>query len=119
SFYLVDATRVYLDGKIAIYEDDALSAEFKAANSATMAQNYQRIGDQFNEDMEPIINEYFGDVLRRDSLTDDNGVIIVLVTPRLNASFSGVAGFVTSCDLFANDDTSTPAVGGPYTGEVG
>jgi hypothetical protein len=37
-------------------------------------------------------------------------------TPRINNSFSGVAGFVVSCDQFPNDDTNTPAVGGPYTG---
>ena len=118
SFYALNATRVYFDGKVAIYEDDATPAAFKAANSATMALNYQKIGDQFNADMEPIVRNNFGDILRRDPVTDNNGIMIALFTPRINTSFSGVAGFVVSCDPFANNDTTTTpyAPGGPYTG---
>ena len=116
SFYVVSATRVYYDGKMAIYEDDATPNAFKASVSATMAANYQSIGDQFNADMEPIIRTHFGDILRRDAVTDNNGVLIALFTPRINTSFTGVAGYVVSCDLFPNDDAGTPAVGGPYTG---
>lgn len=119
SYYVVAATRVYFDGKLAIYEDDATPDAFRAANNPTMALNYQRIGDQFNNDMEPIVREHFGDILRRDAETDNNGVLIALFTPRINNSFSGVAGFVVSCDQFPNDDTSTPAPGGPYTSSAG
>jgi IPT/TIG domain len=116
-FYVVAATRVYYNGKIAIYEDDATPADFKAGSNATMADYYQRIGNQFNADMEPVIRNNFGDVLRRDVETDNNGVLVALFTPRINNTFSGVAGFVVSCDQFPNDDTSPePAVGGPYTG---
>ncbi|MBB4637389.1 IPT/TIG domain-containing protein [Longimicrobium terrae] len=116
SYYVVSATRVYFDGKIAIYEDDATPDAFKSANSPAMAANYQKIGDQFNNDMEPILRTNFGDILRRDAETDNNGVLIALFTPRINNSFSGVAGYVVSCDQFPNDDANTPAVGGPYTG---
>jgi len=119
SYFVVDATRVYLDGRIAIYEDDAIADGFKAVNSAVMASNYQRMGDQFNEDMDPLVRDYFGDVLRRDAVLDNNGVLLVLVSPRLNTSFPGVAGFVTSCDQFPNDDANTPPVGGPYAGSTG
>lgn len=118
SFYVVTATRVYYDGKIAMYEDDTTPAALSAAGNPTMAANYQKIGDQFNADMEPIVRTNFGDILRRDAETDANGVLIALFTPRINNSFSGVAGFVVSCDQFANNDTTTtpyPA-GGPYTG---
>jgi hypothetical protein len=69
--------------------------------------------------MEPIVRNNFGDILRRDSVTDNNGIEIALFTPRINTSFSGVASFVVSCDQFPNDDASTPAVGGPYTGSAG
>lgn len=119
NYYVVSATRVYFDGKVAIYEDDALPEPFKAANNASMAQYYQEIGDQFNADMEPIIHDYFGDVLRRDMATDNNGVMLALFTPRINNSFPGVAGFVVSCDLFPNDDANMPEVGGPYTASEG
>ncbi|HEU0051633.1 MAG TPA: IPT/TIG domain-containing protein, partial [Longimicrobium sp.] len=59
-FYVVSATRVYYNGKIAIYEDDATPNAFKASVSATMATNYQNIGDQFNNDMEPVVRTNFG-----------------------------------------------------------
>ncbi|HEX8671927.1 MAG TPA: IPT/TIG domain-containing protein [Longimicrobium sp.] len=119
NFYVVSATRVYYNGKVAIYEDDATPDAFKSSLNATMAANYQKIGNQFNSDMEPIIRNNFGDVLRRDAETDNNGVLVALFTPRINNSFSGVAGFVISCDQFANTDTTTYAVGGPYTGTAG
>jgi IPT/TIG domain len=116
SYYVVSATRVYYNGKLAIYEDDATPDGFKGSLNATMAGYYQQIGDQFNADMEPIVRNNFGDILRRDAVTDNNGIEIALFTPRINNSFSGVAGFVVSCDQFPNDDANSPAVGGPYTG---
>jgi hypothetical protein len=119
SYYVVSATRVYSSGKLAIYEDDATPDAFKSSLNATMAANYQKIGDQFNADMEPIVRNNFGDILRRDAVTDNNGIEIALFTPRINTSFTGVAGFVVSCDQLPNDDASTPAVGGPYTGTGG
>jgi hypothetical protein len=119
SYYVASATRVYYDGKLAIYEDDATPAAFKAANSATMASNYLRIGDQFNADMEPIIRNNFGDVLRRDAITDNNGVLVALFTPLINNIFGGVAGFVVTCDQFPNDDANDPPPGGPYTSSAG
>jgi hypothetical protein len=119
SYYVVSATRVYYDGKIAIYEDDATPDAFKSSLSAAMASNYQRIGDHFNADMEPIIRDNFGDILRRDAETDNNGVLVALFTPHINNNVSGVAGFVVSCDQFPNDDTNDPGVGGPYTASLG
>lgn len=116
NYFLASATRVYAEGKLVIYEDDATPSDLKAANNPAMAGYYDQIGDQFTADMEPIVRLNFGDILRRDAVTDDNGVMIALSTPRLNTSFLGVAGFVITCDQFLNDDTSTPAVGGPYTG---
>ena len=53
-----------------------------------MADYYDKIGDQFNADMEPIIRNNFGDILRRDAVTDNNGVMVALFTPRINTSFS-------------------------------
>lgn len=115
SFYVLSATRVYYDGTLAIYEDDATPNAFKASLNPTMALNYQRIGDQFIVDMEPIVRENYGDILRRDATTDNNGVLVALFTPHINNNVPGVAGFVVSCDQFPNDDTGSPAVGGPYT----
>ena len=116
SYYLANVTRVYAAGKLVIYEDDATPNALKAANNATMADYYARIGDQFNTDMEPLVRSNFGDILRRDAVTDNNGVVVAVSTPRLNDTFPGVSGFVVSCDQFPNDDTNAPGVGGPYVG---
>jgi hypothetical protein len=119
SYYLVNATLVYNSGKVALYEDDATPNVFKDGVNATMHADYIKIGDQFNADMEPIIRNNFGDVLRRDAVTDNNGVVVALFTPRINTSFAPTAGFVVSCDQYPNDDTSSPSVGGPFTGSAG
>lgn len=119
NYYVAAGTRVFYNGKIAIYEDDATPAGLKAAANPAMQDYYNRIGNQFNADMEPIIRNNFGDVLRRDAQTDNNGALIAFFTPRINTSFSGVAGFVVSCDLFPDGDATEPAVGGPYTGTAG
>jgi hypothetical protein len=110
---------VYYNGKIAIYEDDATPAGLKASANATMQDYYNRIGDQFNADMEPVLAANFGDVLRRDAITDNNGVLVALFTPLINTTFSGVAGFVVSCDQYPDADAAEPAVGGPYVGTAG
>ena len=119
NYYVAAGTRVYYSGKIAIYEDDATPAGLKAAANPTMQDYYNRIGDQFNADMEPVIRNNFGDVLRRDAQTDNNGVLVAFFTPLINNNFAGVAGFVVSCDLFPDADAAEPAVGGPYAGTSG
>lgn len=119
SFYVVSAKLVYNSGKLAIYEDDATPVAFQSALNPTMAGYYQAIGDQFNTDMEPIIRNNFGDPLRRDAMTDNDGQVVAVFSPLVNNSFAPRAGFVVSCDQYANDDVSGPAVGGPYTGSGG
>ncbi|HKY98121.1 MAG TPA: IPT/TIG domain-containing protein, partial [Gemmatimonadaceae bacterium] len=103
TFISVNATRVYYNGKIAIYEDDATADAFKASLNPTMQSYYNKIGDQFNADMEPVVRNNFGDILLRDAVTDNNGVLIALFTPKINTTFSGVAGFVVSCDQYPRD----------------
>jgi hypothetical protein len=114
SWYTVNATLVYLSGKLAIYEDNALPAALRASGNPTLAEVYRRTGDQFNADMEPILRANFGDVLRRDAALDNNGVLIALVTPVVNTRFPSVAGFVIACDLFANG----PGNGASNVGEI-
>ena len=103
TFIPVNATRVYYNGKIAIYEDDATADAFKAALNPTMQSYYNKIGEQFNADMEPVVRNNFSDILLRDAVTDNNGVLVALFTPKINTTFSGVAGFVVSCDQYPRD----------------
>ncbi|HLM69739.1 MAG TPA: hypothetical protein VK358_19505, partial [Longimicrobium sp.] len=116
NYYVATGTRVYYSGKIAIYEDDATPAGLKAAANPTMQDYYNRIGDQYNADMEPVIRNNFGDPLRRDAVTDNNGVLVAFFTPLINNNFANVAGFVVSCDQYPDADAAQPAVGGPYAG---
>jgi hypothetical protein len=101
--YTIQATRVYYNGKIAIYEDDSTPVAFKDGSNPAMHDYYTKIGDQFNADMEPILASNFGNVLLRDPAMDNNGVLIALFTPKINNTYPGVAGFVVSCDQFPND----------------
>ena len=119
TFTEVNATRVYYGGKIAIYEDaDSTPVALRAANNPKMAEYYQKIGDQFNADMEPIISGSFSDILRRDAVTDNNGVLVAFFTPVINRRSPGVAGFVVSCDQFPNDSTAaTPTNSSSNFGE--
>jgi hypothetical protein len=116
----VNANRVFYDGKVAIYEDaDSTPVALRAANSAKMQDYYNRIGQQFNADMEPVIRDNFGDVLARDAVTDNNGVMVAIFTPVINRRSPGVAGFVVSCDLFPNDSSATtPTNSSSNFGEV-
>ena len=104
SYFPVTATRVYYDGKVAIYEDDSVAAPLKGANNPAMQDYYKRIGDTYNESMEPILTGSFGDPLRRDALTDHNGVLVMLFTPIVNVRFPSYDGFVVGCDMFPNDE---------------
>ncbi len=103
TFQLLNATRVYHSGKFAIYEDVETPDAFKASLNPAMQTYYTRIGDQFNADMEPILRTNFGDPLLRDAVTDNNGVVIMLTSPKVN-SFSGVSGYTTTCDQYPNDE---------------
>lgn len=114
SYYEVNATRVYYSGKVAIYEDDATPAGLRSSDNAAMATYYQKIGDEFNADMEPVIRTHFGDPLARDAATDNNGVVVALFTPVINNNFGGVAGFVVSCDQFPNAAGNTSSNFGEF-----
>lgn len=114
NFFTIQATRVYYSGRLAIYEDDATPAGLKAANNPTMANYYRQIGDQYNADMEPVIRNYFGDPLRRDHLTDNDGVLRAVFTPVINNNLGNVAGFVVSCDQFPNSANNTASNHGEY-----
>jgi hypothetical protein len=113
-YHEINATRVYYSGKLAIYEDDATPSGLRAANNAAMAGYYQQIGDQYNADMEPIIRNSFGDPLRRDALTDNNGVLIAVFTPVINNKMPEIAGFVVSCDMFPNSASNPSSNFGEY-----
>jgi hypothetical protein len=113
-FYTVNATRVYYDGKIAIYEDDASPAWVKAAANPRMQAYYQAMGDDFNATSEPILRRSFGDPLLRDGSMDANGVVVMLFTPLLNTAMGGVPAFVAGCDLFPGGEGNAASNHGEF-----
>lgn len=96
---------VYSGSKIVIMEDPA------SPMAGAMDHEYVRLGEEFDQVMMPILNA-FGDPLVSDHLLDDNGRMIALFSPRVNAfeingQTNQILGFVTICDFF------------PRTGNVG
>ncbi|HEX6038942.1 IPT/TIG domain-containing protein [Longimicrobium sp.] len=113
-FYEVSATRVYYDGRIAIYEDDATPAWAKAAANPQMQGYYTALGDEYNAQVDPMIRRAFGDPLLRDGQTDANGILIALFTPLLNSAFGGVPAYVVSCDFFPREDGNSGSNHGEF-----
>jgi hypothetical protein len=113
-YYTVNATRVYYDGRIALYEDDATAGWLKAAANPAMRAHYRAIGDQYNAFIDPLVRSSFGDPLLRDASTDANGALVVLFTPLLNTQFGGVPAYVVSCDFFPNGEGNSASNNGEY-----
>lgn len=89
---------VYSGTKIVIMEDPA------SPMAGAMDHEYVRLGEEFDQVMMPILNA-FGDPLVSDHLLDDNGRMIALFSPRVNAyeingQSNQILGFVTICDFF-------------------
>jgi hypothetical protein len=87
---------VYVGSRSIIWEDSANDVQSSA--HAQLAHAYQRLGSIFDQDQYRVVRDNFGDPLRRDALTDNDGRIHMVFTQRLNGS--GAAAYVTSCDQF-------------------
>lgn len=88
----IGARAVYVGTKAIVLEDTL--APFARQRDA----DYEYFGHAFDDVMYPILTENFGDPLAYDASTDANGRIIMLFTPKVNG-FTGIAGFMSPCDL--------------------
>jgi hypothetical protein len=77
-FVKVGATAKHVGERVAIYVDDAAPS---AANGGYSQTDLDRVGALFDDYLYPIDTLAFG----RESDIDNNGVVIVLLTPRVNA----------------------------------
>ena len=98
--------KVVFAGNRSIIWEDQDNALLSSA-SPELAQAYTRFGQVFDRDMFETVKTYFGDPLRRDAQTDDDGRIHMVFTQRLNGS--GAAAYVTSCDMAARNTTTRAA----------
>jgi len=95
----VTARLVYNGTRALIYEDVATTTP--GGQPTIVGQSdayYQQVGQEFDSAMWPVLQANFGNTLVLDGQLDNNGKIIMLFSPRVNA-FTGVAGFVVSCDF--------------------
>ena len=98
--HLTVNARVLYNGTRAIVLEDT-SSVFGAITTPVGQSDslYREIGEQFDAGMFSIVEANFGSPLRLDAQLDNNGKIIMLFSPRVNA-FGSLAGFVVSCDFF-------------------
>ncbi|HEU4640833.1 MAG TPA: hypothetical protein VFS44_00125, partial [Gemmatimonadaceae bacterium] len=65
----------------------------------------QRIGQEFDSSIYPMLLRNFGDPLAWDDSLGHNGKVVMLFTRVLNDHFGSTAGFVSACDFFPFDTT--------------
>ena len=87
---------LYVGSKAIIWEDT--TNVILAAKNATLDGYYQRMGSIFDQDQYDVVKSTFGDPLRRDAVTDNDGHINMVFTQRLTGT--NAAAFVTSCDQY-------------------
>lgn len=97
-FDSVRARVVYVGTKSIVLEDSV------APLARTMDSDLVSIGQDFDNTMYPILTQNFGDPLKVDSETDNNGRILMVFTPQVNSRGSGLQGFVSACDFFTQAD---------------
>lgn len=100
-FVQVPATAKHVGDRVAIYVDNAAPA-----NGYTQ-EELDNVGSLFDDYLYPIDTLAFG----RESDIDDNGVVVVLLTPQVNAlsddcKVSRVLGYFFGLDLFPDEENS-------------
>ena len=108
--------RVLYAGTKAVVWEDTSNAILASAN-ATLADRYQRVGQVFDLDQYDAVRTTFGDPLRRDAQTDNDGRVHMIFTHRVN-DIGGVAAFVTSADQYPTLNCPTSNVGEFFYGSV-
>jgi uncharacterized protein YjdB len=91
------AKAIRVGSRAIVWEDSANTLQ--SAATPVLATYYDRLGRVFDRDQYEAVRAYFGDPLRRDPVTDNDGRLNMVFTQRLNGS--GAAAYVTSCDQFA------------------
>jgi hypothetical protein len=89
----IRARVVYVGTKGVVLEDSV------GALARTMDADLIAVGQEFDNVMYPILTTYFGDPLKVDAETDNNGKVVMLFTPQVNSQSAGLQGFVSACDF--------------------
>ena len=93
---VIRAKAIRTGSRSIIWEDSANTLQ--SGVNADLAGFYARAGQIYDQEQHTSITRSFGDPLRRDAVTDNDGKIHMVFSQRLNGS--GAAAYVTSCDQF-------------------
>lgn len=97
-------------GRVVQVTEHAVVVEDTASPLAGEAdEHFRDVGREFEELMWPIVTENFGNPLALDDRLDDNGRLVMLFTPRVNA-YGNVLGFVALSDFFPRQSEDPDAV---------
>lgn len=92
----------YVGPHIAIVEDTTSVLNGTPTQRGRVDDLMQRLGDEFEAVMWPIVTTYFGNPLAMDAVLGGPGRVVLAISPRVNAMQHGtVTAFVASCDDFA------------------
>jgi len=112
SFVEVVGRVVYSGTRAVVFEDR------NAPLAGRMDSLYVKLGEEYDGVMHDLITQYFGDPLRRDAVTDDNGRVYMLFTEVVNDFAGNVFAFVFSGDLFPRQDCNQSNVAEIFYGSV-
>lgn len=90
----IRARVVYAGARSVVLEDIA------AARAGTMDAQYQALGEEFDRVQYPLLLAKIGDPLALDERMGGDGRVTMLFTKFVNDSLPGIAGYVTSCNLY-------------------
>lgn len=105
---------LYVGARAIIWEDTANT--LRAATEPALDAYYQKLGAIFDRDQYDVIRANFGDPLRRDAATDNDGHLHMVFSEKLNGS--GAAAFVSSCDQYPTTTFSASNYGQLFYGSV-
>ncbi|HEY8470555.1 MAG TPA: IPT/TIG domain-containing protein [Longimicrobiales bacterium] len=112
SFVEVVGRVVYSGTRAVVFEDR------NAPLAGRLDSLYVKLGEEYDGVMHALITQYFGDPLRRDAVTDDNGRVYMLFTEVVNDFAGNVFAFVFSGDLFPRQDCNQSNVAEIFYGAV-
>lgn len=96
----VGARVVHVGARLVLLEDTSSVASGEPTVAGQMDPDYAAIGEELESVGWPLVRQ-FGDPLVMDSQLDDNGHVMIVFTPRMNAMLGGaVLATVVNCDFF-------------------
>jgi IPT/TIG domain len=96
----VGARVVHVGARVVLLEDTSSVANGRPTVAGQMDPDYAAIGEELESVGWPLVRQ-FGDPLVMDSQLDDNGHVMIVFTPRMNAMLGGaVLATVVNCDFF-------------------